>query len=247
VPAAPPPKDPPKEGPREGLDFEGIATSMAALANPNRLRVLRQLLVPRTVGEVTLPPLRAGAGEERAISREGVRQHLDKLEELGLVLTRPGRRDSGPVVEYLVNHASLFAFAEEVRKLAQLRPEERWGFATQLGGARPQRLGPPGAKLVLVHGLAEGTAWPLVASGARPAAWRLGRDPGCEVPLDFDPYVSREHALVEASGAGFQVRDLPASRNGTSLNWAPLPRGGSHALEAGDVIGVGRTLLLFRT
>lgn len=40
--------------------------------------------------------------------------------------------------------------------------------------------------------------------------------------------------------------DLPGNRNGTLLNWKPLARGGVAELKAGDVVGVGRSLLVFR-
>lgn len=42
------------------------------------------------------------------------------------------------------------------------------------------------------------------------------------------------------------LEDLPGSRNGTTLNFLPLPRGGRSELHHGDLIGVGRSLRLFR-
>jgi hypothetical protein len=36
------------------------------------------------------------------------------------------------------------------------------------------------------------------------------------------------------------------SKNGTMLDFQPLPRGGSAPLTNGDVVGVGRTNLVFR-
>jgi pSer/pThr/pTyr-binding forkhead associated (FHA) protein len=76
--------------------------------------------------------------------------------------------------------------------------------------------------------------------------WVIGRRRSLAVGLDYDPFVSQEHAEVLPVQGGFEVRDLETNKNGTSLNWEPLARGGSRLLEQGDVIGVGRTLLLFR-
>lgn len=65
------------------------------------------------------------------------------------------------------------------------------------------------------------------------------------VCLDYDPYVSLENAAVARAGDGFDVSDLPQSKNGTAVNWEVLPKGGRRELRPGDLIGVGRSLLLF--
>ncbi len=58
-----------------------------------------------------------------------------------------------------------------------------------------------------------------------------------------DPAVSRPHARIEKSGAGFVLVDL-GSVNGTRLNGSPVL--GSMPLKDGDVIIVGESRLLFR-
>ena len=57
-----------------------------------------------------------------------------------------------------------------------------------------------------------------------------------------DALASQRHARVFVEGAGFVLEDLGA-RNGTFLNGAPVARA---PLQDGDVLRVGRTLLVFR-
>lgn len=226
----------------EDVDYDRIARSLDVLANPNRLRALRQLLEPRTVGEVELEAERTGgAGSAGArVSREGVRQHLSRLRELGVVRRREG---PGGAHEYLVDQGSLFALTEEIRSLGRLRPSERWLTETMHGTPPQGPSEPEGPRLVVVHGVEEGAWHPLPGDGP---AWTVGRAPGCEVALPHDPYISRRNTRVERSEEGYRVRDLPDSRNGTALNWNPLPEDEPAALEHGDVVGIGRSLLLFR-
>lgn len=53
--------------------------------------------------------------------------------------------------------------------------------------------------------------------------FRIGR-PGGDLPLPFDPAISREHAEVDFSSGGFTIRDLGAS-NGTFVNGQRLSPG----------------------
>ena len=99
---------------------------------------------------------------------------------------------------------------------------------------------------VLVKGLDEGQTFPLRPRGVGRQTWVIGRDRGVDIPLDFDPYVSTENTSVVWDGHGFVVHDLPDSMNGTTLNFHPLPKGVQRTLRAGDVVGAGRCLLLFR-
>lgn len=227
------------------IDYEGISEAMEVLANPNRLRILRQLLEPRTVGEIEITPERSGGPGEPATtaSREGVRQHLEKLRELGVVRRREASRPRGRVHEYLVDHAQLYALTERFRRLGLLQPRERWGTETLAGTQAFAKTPTEGVRLVVVRGLVEGQAFPLGRTGS----WRIGRSEEADVVLDFDPFVSSVNSVIEADGDGFRLRDLPRSRNGTAVNWEKLPDGGSTDVEPGDVIGVGRSLLLLRT
>jgi pSer/pThr/pTyr-binding forkhead associated (FHA) protein len=72
---------------------------------------------------------------------------------------------------------------------------------------------------------------------------RIGRDPACGIHLD-NLGVSRIHAaILPHEQLGFLLEDL-GSRNGTRLNGSPL--GKRTVLVGGDLIGVGRHVLIFR-
>src|SRR4051794_38166815 len=46
----------------------------------------------------------------------------------------------------------------------------------------------------------------------------IGRDPGCDVRIPWDPEASRAHAELHRVGSGWTVADGGLSRNGTFLN-----------------------------
>lgn len=99
------------------------------------------------------------------------------------------------------------------------------------------------------------------AAGEPPAGLRLrireGNDPGTGILVDDelvigrassgdgglagDPQISRRHARIWRSTAGFMVEDL-GSRNGTRVGDQPITQ--PRLLVAGDVIEVGGTLLI---
>ncbi len=83
----------------------------------------------------------------------------------------------------------------------------------------------PGQRITVVH------AGPVV---------RIGRDPGCELPLPASPgsTESRQHACVELSAGGATLKDM-GSRNGTLLNGGVLE--GPSPLRVGDRIQLGFT------
>ena len=64
----------------------------------------------------------------------------------------------------------------------------------------------------------------------------MGRQPGLEVFLE-DPLISRRHAEIFETGAGYYLRDL-SSTNGTFVNGTQLTDG-DHLLRDGDVISLG--------
>jgi len=68
----------------------------------------------------------------------------------------------------------------------------------------------------------------------------IGRLPSCDIPVP-DPNVSRKHAEIRPSGAGYVVVDL-GSTNGTRVNGATVKE---RKLTDGDVIAVGTTRLRF--
>jgi hypothetical protein len=71
----------------------------------------------------------------------------------------------------------------------------------------------------------------------------IGHSSTNDISLEFDPTVSRLHAVLEHLPSGWCIRDLN-SRNGTFLNgdrvWGERP------VRPGDEIRVGKTTLVFR-
>lgn len=234
------------------IEFDRLEAYLKTLAYASRLELLSLLRSPRTLDEIHLQPGAAQAGHnpDRPISRQAVQLHLDKLEEAGLIrvgLTeRKGKR---ALYEYAIDHARLFAVSEELRKVSALEshvpldPNATEGLPVP----RAETRWAEGPKAVLVHGVNEGRAFPLRASDAAPGrGWVIGRSQEAAVSLDYDPYVSVENSEIVQVGRQFRLLDLRSSKNGTLLNWKRLPVGGEAPLATGDVIGVGRSLLVFR-
>jgi FHA domain len=72
----------------------------------------------------------------------------------------------------------------------------------------------------------------------------VGRDEAADLPLEFDPEVSRVHAeLVQVAG-GWTVVDDGLSRNGTYVNGERVV--GRRRLADGDAVRFGSTVVLFR-
>lgn len=72
----------------------------------------------------------------------------------------------------------------------------------------------------------------------------VGREPGQDLSLPFDPAVSRLHALFERLGESWTVLDDEISRNGTFVNGGRLR--GRRRLHDLDLIRFGVTDVLFR-
>lgn len=229
-------------------DIDELSGYLRALAHPSRLELLSQLRVPRTLGEIRLKPQRdeVEGNPDRLISRNAAERHLQSLVAIGVVVRRESTRDGRKVDEYTLQHARLFQVVEELRELTHLRPVDPVALAqtegATVGGTRAEPVEIRAPQLVLLSGPAEGRVHGL-DKGAR---WVVGRSATADVVVDHDPYVSLEHAEVQARGKDLIVHDLPSNRNGTWLNWRPLPRGGSAPLRNGDVIRLGRTLILYQ-
>jgi pSer/pThr/pTyr-binding forkhead associated (FHA) protein len=82
-----------------------------------------------------------------------------------------------------------------------------------------------------------------VLSGAR-AAVAIGRRAGNGITIDWDPEVSRLHAIVEHVEGQWTIADETLSSNGSFVNGERLA--GRHRLEDGDAILVGSTPIVFR-
>jgi FHA domain len=72
----------------------------------------------------------------------------------------------------------------------------------------------------------------------------VGRAPGSDLEITWDPRVSGVHAYLERRGAMWVIEDDGLSRNGTYINGDRLH--GQRTLRDGDVIGVGDTTIGFR-
>ncbi len=108
-------------------------------------------------------------------------------------------------------------------ELAQQLAAERRGdpFLLYRDGERAQRL--------------------LTLEGDRVA---VGREPGSDLVLDWDPEASRLHALLERLGGSWTVVDDQLSRNGTLVNGVRVR--GRRRLSDRDVIHFGSTQALYR-
>ncbi len=96
---------------------------------------------------------------------------------------------------------------------------------------------PTGASLLVRNGPQAGAALTLDAG-----VTRLGRHPDSEISLD-DITVSRRHADIEHTAAGWEVRDA-GSLNGTYVNNQRIDRA---QLRHGDELQVGKFRLVFFT
>lgn len=233
-----------------GVDVERLEAYLKSLSYASRLELLLLLRRPRTMDEIALTPGPAQPGNpERTLTRQAIQNHLDKLVETGLVRVgstqRKGKRG---VNEYTLDLSRLFAIIEELRKIATLAPAAAIDpLATESLAQTAEPAWEEGPKLVIVHGIGEGTAHTLRSKDLRPPrGWILGRGDECAVRLEYDPYVSTENAEILRDRGAYHLLDLRSSRNGTFLNWKRLPPGGEALLRPGDIVGVGRSLLLFR-
>ena len=177
-----------------------------------------------------------------------MRDHLAKLRAIGVLTVERVERDGNVLDEYVLNHQKLFAIVEELRMLGELRAREAPPAQPTIGAspaapAMPER----GPRLVLVRGQGEGRVFALKKENLTAGrGWLVGRKLGLAVSLDYDPFVSSENAEIMLTGSGYRIHDIKASRNGTLVNFEPVPAGGSAPLQHGDVVSVGRTHLVFR-
>src|SRR3954447_20466887 len=74
-------------------------------------------------------------------------------------------------------------------------------------------------------------------------ALTIGREPDSEVALEWDSEVSRAHAMLERVGGAWTLVDDGLSRNGSFVGGDRVH--GRRRLAPGEVIRVGRTVLVF--
>ena len=71
----------------------------------------------------------------------------------------------------------------------------------------------------------------------------VGRQPGSDLCIDWDPSVSRVHARLERLGTHWTVVDDGLSRHGTFLHGERID--GRRRLGDGDLIGVGQSVIAY--
>ncbi len=238
-----------KEDLGQDVDYGSLAAFLSALAYPTRLELLRILRFPHIASDIKVSPLRIAAGENpaRAASKQTIQAHLDKLVDAGLVRVEASRDGLRGAHVYTVNSQKVYAVTEDLRKVSAIYAG-RGAIGDITGTVGVAAAGPTptrGPRLVLVHGPYEGKAHLLDARNASDGCWLIGRRRGIAVSLDYDPYVSLDNSKVRQRGDHYTIEDLPGSKNGTAVNWDALPKGQPHRLEPGDVIGIGRSLLVY--
>lgn len=235
---------------QDDVDLDLLEEYLRALANASRLELLQILRYPRGVGEIKLAPRqhRPGDNPDRPTSRQAIQVHLDKLLEIGVLLeeTMPGPAQRK---EYQVNGPALYRIMEEFRKIGTIAVGAPAGRDETVEANAPRPLPTlDGPTLVVAHGLVEGKAFPLRRADLKQPGrgWVLGRKQGLQVSLDYDPYVSLENSEIVLDGGQYALLDLRSSKNGTWLNWRRLAPDERAPLRSGDIIGCGRSLLVFR-
>jgi len=84
----------------------------------------------------------------------------------------------------------------------------------------------------------------LLALADQRRAITLGRHSQSVITIEWDPEISRTHAVIESLGHSWYVVDDGVSQNGTYVNGARVD--GRQRLSDGDVIRMGTTLVGFR-
>jgi hypothetical protein len=164
---------------------------------------------------------------------------------------------------YLLEHARRERLALVARPVIEFETDERLGvgqFGIQAGVVNPERQGDHAPRQdghTVVYGSAGEAAAPppqtsagrrravLLVGGRRmlvgPTGATLGRSRQSDIVVN-DANVSRQHAEVRPSGAGWVLVDL-GSTNGSVLNGRRIDR--PQELEPGDTIEVGTSVITF--
>lgn len=234
--------------PGEPIDYDRLEEYLRALAHGRRLELLHILQTPHALADIRITPGKSRAGEnpDRLASRQAIQGHLETLQEIGVVVANPGAE--GRSKEFVVDRQRVFQVLEELRRVGTITGGGSFvsrDATVDTAVARERRI-EAGPKMLLVHGFVEGKVFPLRRTDLGDGAgWVVGRKPDAHVSLDYDPFVSLVNSEIIPDRNGYALRDLGISRNGTWVNWRRL---GAEpvALKAGDVVGVGRSLLVFQ-
>lgn len=225
----------------EDIDFEKLTTYLKALAHPARLEILWRLRIPAAASDIVVKPRRRdeGLSQERPMSRQSILEHIQQLEEVGVVNHVEG--------QYVTSSQHVFAIVEDLRKLSAIEPAMRLDVDSTMAPAAGKGSGSgsglgwrAGPKLVVVGGPWEGRAFDL----AGPGPWTLGRAASQTVALTYDPYASSESARIVRDGTAWHLEPAPGARTPARVNFAAIDK--PRALRSGDIVGVGRSLLVFQ-
>lgn len=225
----------------EEEEIKELAEAFFALSNERRLQLLFLLTNPRYREEIA---------EELGVSRQAATKHIEKLLEHGFVIELQGWRKTGPVEEYRVNPKRLFSLGMTLADLGKLEPHggpERAGAEpTQVvddaNQGSKQSTTSQHAHLLILNGPDAGERFVLEGEGPR---WTIGREEDRDLVLDHDPYISGSQCEIQLAPEGHAIVDVYSS-NGTFVNFGRLPHGGRTTLDAGDVIGIGRSFLVYQ-
>lgn len=225
----------------EDVDFDLLAVYLKALSNPGRLELLWRLRFPASSGDLTVAARRRDAMRPgRPMSRQALDLHLAQLERIRVVSRVPN--PEGGADRWATNVPQVFGLLEELRKLTAIPAAPAVDVEETVasrGGALTAW--PAGPKLVLLSGPWEGKVFELHGKGP----WTIGRSRTREVALTYDPFVSAEHAALALEGKGAALKVAADARNPARINFVPLAPGATRELRHGDVVGVGRSLLLY--
>ncbi len=230
----------------EGGQADQLADALNALANSVRIQLLREVRTPKILKDIKVyAPVDAAGDRGRPLSRQSVKDHLDRLTQIGAVVTREIKGERGMTVEYVMNQQQVFRISEEFRSLAKLRAVPSLPLDTVLGEQEQESHQIQGPCLVLVKGIDEGQTFSLEPPDGDKAEWIIGRRRSTHISLEYDPFVSSQNSVIRWRDATYTLEDLPESRNGTTRNFRLMPKGRPTPIRNGDLVGVGRSLLLF--
>lgn len=218
--------------------MDALAERLRSLSNGRRLAILGHLRKPMYLEEIA---------SKLKISRQAAQDHVTQLLDAGLIEKHQGARPTGPVVEYHVVQAAAFNLVEDLRALSATLPEafdEDALLRTQLGPAAPAGARGELPELLVAGGLKPGLKVALRRGTSAPPVG-IGRDPASALLLDWDLMVSNRHAEVRGTPDAHAIVDL-FSRNGTHVNGTRITAGQPHPLRSGDIVQVGRTLVVYR-
>lgn len=114
-----------------------LAWALRALLHPVRLAIVRALEEPRCLSEIRISPSqgggRAGIRRGEVLARQTVKQHLDLLASVGIVVANgASRKMNGTGTEYILNPHALVVISEAFQELAKFFAKDSLAAAAPL-------------------------------------------------------------------------------------------------------------------